>query len=126
MRRILESQEPQWRKYLLCECVQAYLPPEHRQAFVHLIEADFYREVKTMTKTWFDEKKEEGMIEGERKLLLRQLQKKFGPLSPAALHRLQSWPLERLDEVGDAVLDAHSLEELGLGEENGQNGQNGQ
>lgn len=130
MKRILESQEPQWRKYLLCECVQAYLPPEHRQAFVHLIEAEAYREVKTVTKTWFDEKKEEGriqgMIQGKWELLVPQLRKKFGPLSPAVLHRLQTWPLERLQEVGEALLDAQSLEELGLGEENGQNGQNGQ
>jgi hypothetical protein len=42
------------------------------------------------------------------------LQERFGPLSAGVRERLQSWPAERLPELGRAVLKARSRAELGL------------
>jgi hypothetical protein len=41
-------------------------------------------------------------------------------LSAKALHRLETWPAERLTELLLAVLDAPSLQALGVEDENGQ------
>jgi hypothetical protein len=60
---------------------------------------------------------EQGLLKGQRRILLLLLEKRFGPLSPEARARLESWPTERLDEVTLALVDARSLEELGLGED---------
>ena len=57
---------------------------------------------------------EKGVEKGQRALLQRQLERKFGPLNPATQERLGSWPAERLAELGDALLTAQSLRELGL------------
>lgn len=59
---------------------------------------------------------EKGKLEGQRDLLREQLEVRFGPLSSAVLDRLQTWPADRLTELGRALLSATSLEELGLGE----------
>lgn len=58
----------------------------------------------------------EGKLEGQRDMLREQLEVRFGPLSPVIIARLQSWPGDRLTELGRALLSAASLEELGLGE----------
>jgi hypothetical protein len=45
----------------------------------------------------------------------RQLEKKFGRLAPDALSRLELLPLDRLEELSLAILDATTLDDLGLG-----------
>jgi hypothetical protein len=57
---------------------------------------------------------DEGVEKGQRRLLRIQLEKRFGPLSPTAQQRLDGWPAERLEELSVALLDAPSLEALGL------------
>jgi len=56
----------------------------------------------------------QGEIKGKRAILRLQLTKRFGPLSVEVVHRLEAWPPERLDELVLAILDAESLETLGL------------
>jgi len=60
--------------------------------------------------TWYDQ----GMRQGKTQLLQRQLERRFGPLPPSAKERLQALPEARLLEVGEALLQAQSLRELGL------------
>src|SRR5262245_48405603 len=57
---------------------------------------------------------EQGELEGQRKLLRRILEKRFGPLSQEAIARLQKMPAKRLLELGDKVTTARSLKGLGL------------
>lgn len=61
------------------------------------------------------EGKLEGRLEGQRDLLREQLEERFGPLPSEVLDRLQTWPADRLSELGRALLSAASLDELGLG-----------
>ena len=64
--------------------------------------------------TWF----EEGELQGQRKMLQRQLEKRFGALGPHILLRLKSLTEAQLADVGLRLLDApSSLNELGLGED---------
>jgi hypothetical protein len=70
-----------------------------------------------MATTWFEQGIEQGLVRGQRRVLQQQLEKRFGPLSPDALATLESWQSERLDDVALKLLDAKSLDELGLGED---------
>ena len=58
---------------------------------------------------------QQGKLEGQREMLRQQLEARFGPLAPSVLARLDSWPGERLTELGRALVSADSLEKLGLG-----------
>jgi predicted transposase YdaD len=55
--------------------------------------------------------KAEGKAEGERSMLIRQLEKRFGKLSPDALSRIDHADLATIEEWGLRLLDAASLEE---------------
>jgi hypothetical protein len=112
LHRIGQSGENDYRQYLLLEFVEAYwqLSPSQQQEFDRLMETAPYRETRTMMLTSF----EKGTIEGQRRLLQKQLEKRFGPLPPAVVERLRSWPYEDLEELGERLLEAHSLKELGL------------
>ena len=66
--------------------------------------------------TFFEKGVQKGMEEGQRQPARLQREKKFGPLSPAVRQRLEDWPAERLQDLLLALLDAPSLQALGLEE----------
>jgi hypothetical protein len=104
---------------MLAECVQAYLPLDEAQQreFERLLASEAYRGVQAMRATWFEEGEAKGVVRGQRKTLALQLEKRFGPLNAQVRERLESLPAERLDELTCAVLQAKSLQELGLEDE---------
>ena len=51
-----------------------------------------------------------GEIKGETKLLVRQLTKRFGPLSAATQAQLDNATTDQLEHWADAILDAPTLE----------------
>jgi hypothetical protein len=108
LRRVAESSENDFRKRLLAGFVAKYrkLDKAQEQEFKRLLETEVYRGVKAMTTTWHEQ--------GERKILERQLRRRFGPLSDRARERLAAMPEERLEELADGILDGKSLKELGL------------
>ena len=57
---------------------------------------------------------ERGRVRGKREIVRKQLDKKFGPLSSDTLAKLETLPVERLEEISLALFDAKSLDELGL------------
>jgi hypothetical protein len=60
---------------------------------------------------------EKGVAHGKRLVLRPLLEHKFGPLSAAAAQQLETWPPDRLTDLGSKILTARSLGELGLAEE---------
>ena len=56
----------------------------------------------------------EGREEGQRRLLLVQLEAKFGPLSEATISRVEALSAEGFDRVGRAILTAPTLDALAL------------
>jgi len=58
------------------------------------------------------EGRQEGVQLGEAKLLIRQLSRRFGKLSPSQQERITALPLEELERLGEALLDWQSSEDL--------------
>lgn len=58
---------------------------------------------------------EQGILRGECKTLLRQIERKFGPVSQDVRGRLEAiMDVEELDRLADSILTAQSLEEMGF------------
>lgn len=115
LRRITESPLPEQKRFLLGECVQAYLPldAEQQQEFERLVTGESYRGVKAMNTTWF----EKGVAKGReelRELVRQQLEERFGSLPPQALERLERLPLDEVRTLGKKLLRTQTLGELGL------------
>ncbi|MGH7172751.1 MAG: hypothetical protein ACRELG_20915 [Gemmataceae bacterium] len=129
LRRILlEYTENDYRRFLLQECVEAYiqLSEQEQQEFELLLHTEPYKEIEAMMVTTFEKGvakgRQEGLEEGQRKTARVQLERRFGPLSAKVLRRLESWPAERLTDLLLAILDAPSLLALGLDAEDERSG----
>jgi hypothetical protein len=120
LRRIQGAPLTDQQRFLLGECVQAYLPlgPEQQREFERLMATEPYRGVQAMNTTWFEkglqQGREEGREEVRRAVLHDLVEEKFGPLSPEVQERLRQLPPDRLAGLTKAVLRAQSLRELGL------------
>lgn len=68
---------------------------------ITLKETRVYREIK-----------EEGRVEGERSLIVRLLQKRFGELPQQVRERVETLCLEQLENLGEALLDFNSMADL--------------
>jgi hypothetical protein len=128
LRRILlECPENEYRRFLLQECVEAYTPlgDEEQQQLERMLHSDPYKELEPMILTTFDkgvakgrqEGRGEGREEAQRETARLQLERRFGPLNATVLQRLEKWPAEQLKELLLAILDAPSLQALGLAAE---------
>ncbi len=120
LRRISSAPLTDQQRFLLGECVQAYLPldDEQQREFQKLVATEPYRGVQAMNTTWFErgieEGIEKGIEKGHRELLREQLEERFGPLSETVLARLRQLPADQLSSLGRALMRAKSLRELGL------------
>ena len=125
-RRLVQCPENAYRRYLLCDCVDAYLPLDEaqRRDFETLLLNESDPGVRTMAITLFDrvrqegrqEGQQEGLLQGQQQLVLMLLEERFGPLRPQVYELVQALTAERLTELGRALLRAQSLRELGLEE----------
>ncbi len=129
------------QRVLLVNCIETYVQwNDAAQAeYEALLAEEGNEEVATMEMTWADtlraegmekglekgleqgreegreEGREKGREEGRRELLLEQLERRFGPLPPATVERVRSLTSRKeLSRLAARVLDATSLEELGL------------
>ncbi|MBW8879218.1 MAG: DUF4351 domain-containing protein, partial [Acidobacteria bacterium] len=115
--------------FLLVDCVENYLQLDSREAaeFEALRSRRENQEVRAMAMTWSETQqavgREEGRREGHRagmekgahQVLLHLLGKRFGPLPENVRRRVETInSLDRLTELAERVLSAHSLEEMGL------------
>ncbi len=109
------------QRVLLVNCIETYvdLNDAAQREYEALLAEEGNEEVATMEMTWAGriahEARREGREEGQRELLLRQLERRFGPLSPATRKRVgELTSPEELSRLAERLLDASSLEELGL------------
>jgi Domain of unknown function (DUF4351) len=128
LQRVAQSGENSYRKFLLAECAFAYsgLTEEQRREFQRLLDSEPYREARAMTTTFFEQGIQQGIEKGiekgiaqgiekgQRRMLLLQLEKRFGPLSPPVLQRLEALTPQQVEEKLVAFVTAGSLAELGL------------
>ena len=59
-----------------------------------------------------EEGRVEGRVEGERSLVLKQLARKIGTLSPVVQTQIEALSVEQLEALGEALLDFASLNDL--------------
>ena len=59
------------------------------------------------------EGRQEGQQEGLQQLILRQLRRRFGSLAPEIEPRICQLPVEKLEVLGEALLDFASAADLG-------------
>lgn len=104
------------KRYLLSECVQAYLPMDKTQKdeIKKLLATEKYAGVRAMNKTWFEEAEEKGVAKERREMLQEWMEERFGPLSPSVAERLEKMSLDELMAVRKAIRHAQSLSDLGL------------
>jgi hypothetical protein len=120
LKRIARSRENDFRRFLLAECLEAYaeLDEVQKERLQTLLHAEAYKEVEPLMKTTYERGIEQGIErgieQGERRLTLRQLESKFGPLSAEVRQRVESLSPEALAQLQLDLLRAQSLEELHL------------
>src|SRR5258708_11377748 len=113
LRRIIGAPLPDQKRFLLGECVQAYLPMDDQQQseFQRLVTGEAYAGVRAVNTTWYEKGiemgMEKGMAEGEdrgRRAMLRDmLEHRFGPVSQAVAERLQQLSREQLLNLGKSI-----------------------
>jgi hypothetical protein len=128
MRRIAGTELNDVQRLFLVDCVETYLELDTMEAAEYetlrsLDENEEEHALKIAKMTWADRIRaegwrdgiEKGQERGARRILLRQLALRFGPLPEAAHRRVEAIDsLERLTQLADRVLVAKSLDELGL------------
>jgi hypothetical protein len=126
LRRIAEADLSGSRRWLLGNWVETYLQLDERETaeYERLRELAVNQEVKVMEMTWEERMEvkytqkgiELGRLDGMRQILLRLLDRRFGAVPETVRRKVEaiddSAPLSDLTEK---VLDARSIEELGLG-----------
>jgi hypothetical protein len=114
LKRIAASGENDYRRFLLAECLEAYaeLDEAQKERLQALLHTEMYREAETLMKTTY----ERGIEQGERRVALRQMEAKFGPLSAEVKQQVEALSPEALAQLELDLLKAQSLEELSLGD----------
>ena len=74
--------------------------------------AEARKDAEAKYEIWSDTARKEGLKEGEVKLLVRQLSRRFGPLPKWAEIRVNKAKSAQLEKWADAVLDASNLTEV--------------
>ncbi|MFI5453891.1 MAG: DUF4351 domain-containing protein [Isosphaerales bacterium] len=115
LRRLAEARENDYRRYLLLDCLEAYatLDEEQAQELGALLRTERYQGAQAMAMTTFEKGLQQG-LQSWRTAFKKQLEARFGALSPSARERLDSLGPERLEALALELLKAQSLRELGL------------
>ncbi len=111
LRRLTEAPLNDQKKFLLAECVQAYLPldEEQRKEYDRIVAGESFAKVKAMNQTVF----EKGIEKGRQDTLLRQGKNRFGAPSNDVESRIRAiHDIERLEMLADRILVVQSWDEL--------------
>jgi hypothetical protein len=104
----------------LLESVHTFtvLDKQQQQDYEALLKSPQFRKVKAMQKTIFDEAREvgerEGRLQGERDLLLKLLETKFGEVPDRLRSKVSRLDAAKITRVATDVLRVERLSELKL------------
>ncbi len=112
LRRLTEAPITSQQRFLLGECVQAYLPLDEAQQgeFDRLAAGEPYRGVQAMNLTSY----EKGGLRTARTILLAQLERKFGTIQASVEGRINRLPLAEIQDLALAFAEGQTLEEMRL------------
>ena len=113
----MNTGENEKRKFLLAECLDNYtiMSEPERDTFEKLQEEKQPMEkefVSSFERRGIKKGIALGVATGQRKVVIRLLNKKFGELSVDQKAIVEALSVEQLDEISLAILDAKSLSEL--------------
>jgi hypothetical protein len=132
LRRLAGAPLSEQERFLLGECVQAYLPLDQGQMreFEGLLQSESYAEVRAMNQTMYEkgiekgieegiekgwqEGRQEGRLEGRIEVVIIMLQHRFGVLPDVIRPALERLSEEELRVLALKIPDASSLADLGL------------
>ena len=127
LRKLSEAPLNDQQKFLLSDCVEAYLPLDEagQKIFEQIIHSQIYVRLNAMNKTTYDRGIEKGIekgieqgIEKERLRILRVaevlVRQKFGPLTSNTLSELKQFSSEQLEELLVNMESAQTLADLGF------------
>jgi hypothetical protein len=120
LKRIAASGENDFRRSLLAECLEAYAEPDQgqKERLQALLHTEAYHEVQPLMKTTYERGIEHGIErgieQGERRLTLRLMEAKFGPLTPKIKQQVEALSPEALAQLQLDLLKVQTLEELRL------------
>ena len=103
-------------QYLLLDCLEAYATLNEAQAqeLGALLRTERYQGTQDMAVTTFEKGVQAGLQQGQRTMLQKRLEARFGPLTASARERLDNLGPERIEALALELRKAQSLQELGL------------
>jgi hypothetical protein len=118
LQRLATAQVDAVRRYLMCECVDAYLNLDgpHLVEFEHLLQTPKYGNALMVAKTSYEKGLDAGRAQQQIRTLKRQLPIRFGPISDSIWKRIETMSLEQCEQLAEDMMKAESLEQLGLGQ----------
>ena len=114
LRRLVGAPLSDQKRFLLGECVQAYLSmdEQQQQEYQDLMMTETYKEALQMNQTVY----EKGVEDERRRMVVKFLEAKFGKLTSTTVQHLGQLSMEQLWEIPDKIYSAQSLTDLGLPE----------
>jgi len=98
------------------DVILSTLGPVARQALEEFMRAHKYEYQSDFARKYVAEGRKEGrdqgLVEGQRAIVLRQLTRRFQPLPPEALARIEKADAATLETWADRLLSAESLDEV--------------
>ncbi|MGK7942949.1 MAG: Rpn family recombination-promoting nuclease/putative transposase, partial [Microcystaceae cyanobacterium] len=88
----------------------AQFSPDEQRAYQNSLK--YYRDLNNVVETSRQEGKQEGIKEGESKLVIRQLQRRLGDIPERIQEIIRGLSVEQLEDLGIALLDFNSQSDL--------------
>lgn len=116
LRRVERQRLELRRRAVLVQCVEAFtvLDAEQSREYESLVQTDEYRKARDMQKTIYDEAEEKGGLDVGRRLLLVQLEEKFGQLPVRLRRKIERLTLQEIDRLARRIVTVDDRRELGL------------
>jgi hypothetical protein len=117
LQRVFSGSLDEARKSLLAYVIETYLTLNltEQDTFRRMIAQESLQEAREMLNIYEERGVARGIVKGKRDMLRMFLTHKFGPLPEAVEAKLQNLETEaELDALSEQVLDADSLEAMGL------------
>jgi hypothetical protein len=116
LQRLATAQVDAARRYLLCECVEAYLPLEgpNLVEFEHLLQSPKFQEANMVAKTSFEKGRDEGRNETQLPILKQLLQKRMGQVPSDLWGQIEAMSFEHRAKLTQDLLNDIALDQLGL------------
>lgn len=103
-------------QFLLTCGLRGFFSAAERELETMPVTMDFdftqYKFVAEAVRKGKEEAREEGLEQGRRDLIAKQLKKRFGRLPAAVTKRIAAMPVAEVDQLALQILDAHSLKDL--------------